>query len=198
MLTKGALTRLKIIDRSLQLFTVKGYYNTSINDILNATNLTKGGLYGHFRSKEEIWYAVYDQAVVIWRGIVFKNSRSFKDPMERLEDSIVRDMRNYLGANVFKGGCFFLIMLVELAGQHPAMSRHIIQGFNRYSDLYYRWLMEADEQGMLKPDLNLQEIASYLVLSLNGAGSIYSATRDPKIWKQTITQLKFYISQLKA
>ena len=72
MVTKGVETKQKIIDKSLQLFSVKGYYNTSINDILEATNLTKGGLYGHFKSKEDIWYAVYDQAVTIWKDIVLK------------------------------------------------------------------------------------------------------------------------------
>jgi AcrR family transcriptional regulator len=66
MSVKGAQTRQNIIEKSLRLFCVKGYYNTSINDILKATGLTKGGLYGHFPSKEDIWYAVYDEALTIW------------------------------------------------------------------------------------------------------------------------------------
>ncbi len=49
--TKGTKTRQQIIEEALQLFSVKGYFNTSISDILGATHLTKGGLYGHFRSK---------------------------------------------------------------------------------------------------------------------------------------------------
>ncbi len=66
MAAKGEETRQNIIDKSLQLFSVKGYFNTSVNDILDTTGLTKGGLYGHFASKEDIWYAVYDEAVLIW------------------------------------------------------------------------------------------------------------------------------------
>ena len=46
--SKGEVTRQTIVDESLQLFSVKGYYNTSIKDVLAATGLTKGGLYGHF------------------------------------------------------------------------------------------------------------------------------------------------------
>ena len=34
MAAKGEETRQKIIDKSLQLFSVKGYFNTSVNDIL--------------------------------------------------------------------------------------------------------------------------------------------------------------------
>jgi AcrR family transcriptional regulator len=50
-----------------------GEFNTAIGDILADTGPTKGGLYGHFPSKEEIWNAVYDEAVRIWKGIVFKD-----------------------------------------------------------------------------------------------------------------------------
>lgn len=37
MSTKGLHTRQEIVEASLQLFSVKGYYNTSISDILQAT-----------------------------------------------------------------------------------------------------------------------------------------------------------------
>jgi TetR/AcrR family transcriptional repressor of nem operon len=41
MSAKGKLTRRNIIEKALQLFSVKGYFNTSISDILQATGLTK-------------------------------------------------------------------------------------------------------------------------------------------------------------
>ncbi|MEJ2476540.1 MAG: TetR/AcrR family transcriptional regulator [Desulfobacterales bacterium] len=103
MASKGMQTRQDIITKSLQVFSVKGYFNTSVNDILAVTGLTKGGLYGHFRSKEDIWYAVYDQAVMIWRDIVLKGAENIADPLERLEKTIEKDMKNYLGADVFDG-----------------------------------------------------------------------------------------------
>ena len=72
MAAKGIRTRQNIIEKALRLFCVKGYYNTSINDILAATGLTKGGFYGHFASKEALWYVVYDEAMRIWREVVFE------------------------------------------------------------------------------------------------------------------------------
>jgi AcrR family transcriptional regulator len=197
MADKGTQTRQGIIEKSLQLFSVKGYFNTSISDILEATDLTKGGLYGHFRSKEDIWYAVYEEAVVIWKDIVFKDMRTILDPIKRIEKTIDSDLRAYLGANVFDGGCFFLNSLVELSGQSGTMSRHILRGFVRFSRLLRSWLKEADQKGMLKHGLDFKEISNFIVISLNGAAALYSASRDPMIWKFTITQLRFYINQLK-
>lgn len=197
MADKGTQTRQSIIEKSLQLFSVKGYFNTSISDILEATDLTKGGLYGHFRSKEDIWYAVYEEAVTIWKDIVFKDMRAISDPVNRIEKTIENDLRAYLGADVFDGGCFFLNSLVELSGQSGAMSRHILRGFVRFSRLLRSWLKEADQKGMLKHGLNYKEISNFIVISLNGAAALYAASRDPMIWKFTITQLRFYINQLK-
>ena len=196
MAGKGTQTRQGIIEKSLQLFSVKGYFNTSISDILEATDLTKGGLYGHFRSKEDIWYAVYEEAVMIWKNIVFKDIRAISDPVKRIEKTLENDLGDYLGRDVFDGGCFFLNSLVELSGQSGAMSRHILRGFVRFSRLLRSWLQEADQKGMLKPGLNFKEVSNFIVISLNGAAALYASSRDPMIWKCAITQLRFYVNQL--
>ena len=197
MATKGLETKQKIIIKSLHLFSVKGYYNTSINDILKATNLTKGGLYGHFQSKEDIWYASYDQAVTIWKDIVFKNIQKTDDPLKRIEKALDNDLRNYLGADVFQGGCFFLNMLVELSGQSNAMNNHILKGMIGFSKVITRWLKEANEKNMLKPGLDFNEIAKFIVVSINGCAALYASTRDPETWKLTLTQLNYFINGLK-
>jgi len=196
MSAKGAQTRQNIIEKSLQLFCVKGYYNTSINDILQATGLTKGGLYGHFPSKEDIWYAVYDEALTIWKAVVFQGIDPGSKPLERIQTFIENDIRNKLGNNVFEGGCFFHSMLVELSGQSDAMSDRLLQGFNQLAGLLCAWLEQADQQGMLKADLNFKEIANYIIISLNGAAALYASGRDPAILDQTVSQLHFYIRQL--
>jgi AcrR family transcriptional regulator len=197
MATKGTRTRQNIIEQSMQLFSVKGYYNTSVSDILAAADLTKGGLYGHFASKEDVWYAVYDQAVVIWKGIVFKGIRNNSDPLRRIEKFIENDMLYYLGGEVFEGGCFFLNMLVELSGQSASMSKHILRGFVRLSGLIRSWLEEADRKGMLRENLDFKEVSNFIFISLNGAAALYISSRDRSILDQTVQQLRFYIGQLR-
>ena len=198
MQNKGVQTRQKIVSKSLQLFSVKGYYHTSVNDILDATGLTKGGLYGHFASKEDIWYAAYDAAVDIWKNIVFRGIRNSTDPLRRVEKFIENDMNYYLGEDTFAGGCFFLNMVVELSGQSVAMSKKILSGFVRLSQLLQSWLEQAEENGVLKEGLDLKEISNFIIISLNGAAALYISSRDPSVLKQTVRQLRFYIKQLKG
>ena len=193
---KGDRTRKRIINAALQLFSVKGYFHTSISDILNATELTKGGLYCHFQSKEDIWYAVYGEAVDIWRKIVFKDMRHIPDPLERIERTCDNVLRWYLATDTFDGGCFFVNMLVELPGQSATMSRHILRGFVGFSRLFQTWLAEADQKQMLRPKLNFKDVANFLVITLNGAATLYVSSRDKTLLQQTSGQLKFYIQQL--
>jgi AcrR family transcriptional regulator len=196
MHTKGFLTRKSIIEESLRLFCVKGYYNTSINDILDATGLTKGGFYGHFRSKEALWYAVYDEAMHVWRDVVFEGVPATSDPLERIHILIENDIKHKLGDQVFEGGCFFHSMLVELSGQSATLSSHLMRGFDQLAGLLCAWLKQADQQGRLKENLNFDAIARYIIVALNGAAALHACNRDPAILDQTVSELRFYVQQL--
>jgi AcrR family transcriptional regulator len=198
METKGERTHQLIIEKSLQLFSLKGYHSTSINNILEATHLTKGGLYGHFQSKEAVWYAVYDEAVRRWHRVVFAGVSGIADPLKRIEKVIENDLMNYLGGDVFEGGCFFLNALVELSGQSPEMSRHMLRGFIRFSKLLQQWLVEAESGGLIRAGLKHREIANFIFISLNGAAALYAVTRDQSVLEQTNSQLHHYLRQLQA
>jgi AcrR family transcriptional regulator len=49
-----------ILDSALKLFTTKGYFNTSIQDIRRDANISIGAVYHYFASKEELASALYD------------------------------------------------------------------------------------------------------------------------------------------
>ena len=51
----------KILDVSARLFTEKGYDNTTIQDIIDALGMSKGAIYHHFNSKEEILDRINDR-----------------------------------------------------------------------------------------------------------------------------------------
>jgi TetR/AcrR family transcriptional repressor of nem operon len=197
MSSKGDLTRQRIIEKSMQLFSVKGYFNTSITDIVKETGLTKGGLYGHFRNKEEIWYAVYHECVRIWKKVVFHGLKDISDPLERINRLTENSLKNYLGAEVFQGGCLFFNSLVDLAGQSPTMSNYVLEGFKGFIELLRLWLAEAHQQGLLQDGLDHRGIADFIVVALNGAAPLYAASKDPAVWQHTLSQLHFYIEGLR-
>src|SRR6187402_686740 len=62
MLSKADRTRQFIIEKAAPIFNAKGYAATSMNDILKATGLAKGGIYGNFNSKDEIAVEAFEYA----------------------------------------------------------------------------------------------------------------------------------------
>ena len=57
------MTRDEIIEAAVQIFSVKGYHATSMQDIADAVHLQKASLYHHVSSKQDILVAVLDNAI---------------------------------------------------------------------------------------------------------------------------------------
>ena len=56
--TKGKRTRLKIEDPAIELFMEKGYHATTMRQIAEYSGLALGGIYNHFKSKDEMFEAI--------------------------------------------------------------------------------------------------------------------------------------------
>src|SRR4249920_1681061 len=61
--TKGAATRDQILNAAARLIHVQGYQSTSLDDVLRESGVGKGNFYYHFKSKEELGYAILDQII---------------------------------------------------------------------------------------------------------------------------------------
>ncbi len=77
-------SRQEILRASARLFRERGYDATSMNDISAALKLSKGGLYHHFRSKDEILFHIMNHAMEITETRVLAPIRGIADPEERL------------------------------------------------------------------------------------------------------------------
>jgi AcrR family transcriptional regulator len=77
-------SRQEILRTAARLFQQRGYDATSMNDVAAALKLSKGGLYHHFQSKDEILFEIMDHAMEITQERVLNPVRSIADPEERL------------------------------------------------------------------------------------------------------------------
>src|SRR5919108_5683893 len=77
-------SRQEILRASARLFRERGYDATSMNDISAALKLSKGGLYHHFGSKDDILFHIMNHAMDITEERVLAPIRRLSDPEERL------------------------------------------------------------------------------------------------------------------
>ena len=80
--------RQEILHAAARLFQQQGYDATSMNDVAAALKLSKGGLYHHFQSKDEILYNIMSHAMDITEQRVINVARRIEGVEERLRTLI--------------------------------------------------------------------------------------------------------------
>jgi TetR/AcrR family transcriptional regulator, cholesterol catabolism regulator len=80
--------RQEILRTAARLFQQRGYDATSMNDVAAALKLSKGGLYHHFQSKDEILFHIMSHAMQITEDRVIKVARRIEGVEERLRTLI--------------------------------------------------------------------------------------------------------------
>lgn len=79
------MTRQIILKAALECFTKYGYINTSMNDIVKYSGISKGGIYWHFKSKEEMFVQLIEEEYEPWLNTVHSALATTSDPIEKLK-----------------------------------------------------------------------------------------------------------------
>src|SRR5262245_27943814 len=104
---RGAKTKDEILQAAVQLASAEGLEGLTIGGLADELHMSKSGLFAHFGSKEELQLAVVGKARDIF-------VREVVDPAFKTERGLVRLLAmmdcwlDYVGRNVFRGGCFFM------------------------------------------------------------------------------------------
>lgn len=121
-MTKGQLTRSRLIEAAYQLFSNQGYHGTSMRQIAQHAGLALGGIYNHFDSKEDIFFAVLEAYHPYHEMLpVLQNAQG-----ETVE-AFVQDAAEGMVAALGKRPYFLNLMLIELV---EFKSQHIPQMLN--------------------------------------------------------------------
>ncbi len=189
--------RQKIIHEALRLFSLKGYLNTSIDDIIERSNSSKGGLYNHFRSKDELFLAVLSEARRIWRSKTLQGLDQVVDPVEKIKKMLRQYAENYLkDAEDIPGGCIFVTLSVELDDQRPEFASEIADGFNRFLEMIKRLLEEAKDDEKLQAQGDIDAISRTLFAGMLGASVLYGIDKSSMTLEKCIAGLIDYLDSL--
>src|SRR6266478_5640437 len=103
---KGAATRDQILDAASRLIHLQGYHCTSLDDVLRESGVGKGNFYYHFRSKEDLGYAIIERLVTAFlaRTLEPAFADSEADVMGQIEGFLDLVLDNQRQRNCV-GGC---------------------------------------------------------------------------------------------
>lgn len=188
----------KIVRESLRLFSLKGFLSTSIHDIMREAKTSKGGLYNHFKSKDEIFSAVLSEARKVWRERNLAGLEQIENPVEKVKKLLENYRDRYLkDTETFPGGCIFVTLSVELDDQRPDFSRELNEGFVRLKAMIRRNLDQGKESGELNQEVNTEAVTEMIFSGMLGASVIYGAGKSPTRLDQCINSLIDYLDSLR-
>ena len=77
-------TRQRLLDAAEEVFAEKGYHGAVVDDIIRASDSSKGGFYFHFPNKQAIFLALIDALVPKLAATVDRAIAAESDPVDQL------------------------------------------------------------------------------------------------------------------
>ena len=183
-----------IIHEAQKLFSLNGYLNTGINEIIRAAGTSKGGFYNHFCSKEDLFLEVLAESQRIWRERVLASIDQIESPTEKVLQILVNYRDRYLkDAENFPGGCIFITFSVELDDTRPHLAKEVHNGFVGFKALLKRLLDEAVKKGELPENLDSNTVAEMLFTGMLGASVLFGVNKSASTLDCSIDSLIDYI-----
>jgi TetR/AcrR family transcriptional regulator, transcriptional repressor for nem operon len=193
--TKGERTRRGILEKAAGVFNTKGYFGSSMSDLVREIGLEKGGIYNHFGSKEELALEAFDYAAGTMRERFQAALEGKEGALERL--FAVVDVLGGLAVDPpVAGGCPILNTAVESNDAHMELKERAREAMSGWLRLIGGIIKEGVRQGELRPDTDPRETASVVVATLEGAVMLSRLYDDPAYMKRSVDHLKDHLRSL--
>jgi TetR/AcrR family transcriptional repressor of nem operon len=195
----GRSTREAILEAATRLMHVRGYQNTSLDDVLRESGVGKGNFYYHFRSKEDLGYAIIDQLVA--RFVERTLEPCFSDAVTPRLGQVRCFLDRLLEAQRERncvGGCAMGNLACELSDVHEGFRARLASVFTAWRERLTVALREAQQRGEVVAACAPESVGHFLVAGLEGALLLSKVSKDIGVMEQCVMELKRYLTLYEA
>lgn len=159
--SKGEATRVRIVQRALELTTSVGFEGLSIGDLAADLGLSKSGLFAHFGSKEQLQLDVLDAAAESFKAAVF-------DPVPRTSPGDARvvalfeNILKWIQSRDMPGGCVFMAGAFEWDDAQGPVRQRLVEWHEKFKAAIVRSVSVAVEQQLFRADVDAELFAHEL------------------------------------
>jgi TetR/AcrR family fatty acid metabolism transcriptional regulator len=178
------LTRERILEAAEKLFAEKGFHETAMDEIVRAANVSKGGVYFHFPSKEELFFALLDKLADALQREVQREIARRRGAVAKIQGALEVVLRTLTSQRHLAQ-----IILRQGHGLGPSFERKRLEIYSRFARLIKENLDEALAEGSIPP-INT-EITAYAWLgAINELVLRWIYTGQPDPLTQTLPTLQ--------
>lgn len=191
-MSKAQATKTHIIEQAAALFNQQGYAGSSMSDVMRVTGLQKGGIYNHFRSKDELALASFDFAVQRIQQRFRGALKGKRQAVDRLM-AILKVYGCFLEDPPVQGGCPLLNTAVESDDAHPALREKTQLAMDAWRSLIERIVEKGIQRGELHPTVEAKTVATILIATLEGGIMLSKLYGDPAHLERALSHLSTYV-----
>jgi AcrR family transcriptional regulator len=189
MVTKAEKTKEFIIAKAAPLFNKKGYAGTSMSDIMKATGLAKGGLYGNFESKDEIAALAFEYSYNLLKEDIARKIRTKKTGADKLY-TIFQYYKNYTVAPSIEGGCPLLNTAVDADDAYPFLKKKARLALQEMLGSLQHFIKRGIEEGSFRSDLPVKREAELIFAQIEGGIMMAKVLDDVTVLNRLLDNLK--------
>ena len=156
---KGEQTRQTIIDHALKLATQVGYQGLTIGRLADDLNLSKSGLFAHFKSKEELQLEVLRRAADRFIADVVRPALSAPRGEPRLRALFERQIAWERTWDKLPGGCPIVSAAIELDDCPGRARDFLVQSQRDWAETLANAARAAIREGHFRDDLDCEQFA---------------------------------------
>lgn len=194
-MTKGERTRHRIVERAAPVFNTRGYFGTSMSDLVRETGLEKGGIYNHFSGKEELAVEAFDYAVGIMRERFREALEGCEVTLERLF-AVIDVLGGLADDPPVAGGCPILNTAVESDDTNPELKERARRAMTDWQRLIGSITKRGVEGRELPPGTDPYKMASVVTATLEGAVMLSKLYDDSAHMHRAVDHLKEHLRSL--
>lgn len=169
-----------LLSQGLRVVAEHGFNNASVRDIVAAAGVPQGSFTHHFASKEAFGIELLDRYFLKTKtSIVETLLNDARRPLERL-NSYLENIKEHLNSDEMRNGCLFGNFIAEGSVQSEPIRARLKEIFAEVRSSFAYCLHAAVDGGDVPANLDCEEVAGYIVSSLQGAILIAKAERNPK------------------
>lgn len=128
---KAERTTRFIIEQVAPIFNKKGVYATSLNDLTEATGLTKGSIYGNFTNKDDLAAACFQFNLKFLQKGLYQSITLNGTAKDKLL-ALIRFYRMHIEEVALNGGCPLMNAAIEADDGHPLLKSQIRETFEKW------------------------------------------------------------------
>ncbi|QGY46524.1 TetR family transcriptional regulator [Maribellus comscasis] len=187
-MSKAERTRQFIIEKAAPIINRKGIAGTSISDIMEATQLAKGCLYGNFLNKDEICLEAFNYLTRQHANEREALLNKYPSAREKLS-AYLEHFKEGKFREEF-GGCPVLNFGTESDDTNPEIKERVHQVIQVSQKYLENILTSGIDNGEFHPELNAKRVALKFYAMLEGSVLISRVSNDNKQVDEIIVSIK--------